>query len=106
LLTRALDFAFKHSGEFRDCVRSAQVFLIAMPPTVQFPDHRLGERRIGLEVELNDAGTKIRPADIRGEDRVVSLEYPRRRQMNGADQAGLVRIVANERQIDGLLGFE
>src|SRR5207302_261347 len=46
-------------------------------------------------------------ADIGGENRLVALEHPARRELNRSDQAGFVGTVADRYKVDGnLLGLE
>src|SRR5262249_10368082 len=52
-------------------------------------------------------GTDVGAADIDGNDRVVRLEHPARRQMHGSNQAGFVGVVADGHEIDRhLVRFE
>ena len=74
--------------------------LVAVPPQLELSDLRLGEVGGLLEVELDDAGADVGAADIDGEDGVVRLEDPGRREMHRADQAGLVGIVADRLELD------
>ena len=61
---------------------------------------RLGQIARFLDVQLDDAGADVGAADVDGEDAVVAGEDPGRRQMDRADQAGLVGMVADRPQLD------
>ena len=61
-----------------------------------------GFRQVGglLQIEIDHAGADIGAADIDGENGVEALEQPFGREMGGADQARLIRIVADRHQVD------
>src|SRR5689334_18945982 len=47
-------------------------------------------------MQTDQAGADIGPADIDAKNGVMGLEHPARRQVSGADEAGFVRIVADD----------
>ena len=81
--------------------------VIGMAPEFGLPDRRLGQIRRLLPAGFDHAAADIGAADIDRENAVMGLEDPRRRQMQAADQAGLVGVKADRHQIDlEILGLE
>ena len=106
-LARARDQALEHVDQLLDRVLALELLLVAVTPELEFPDRGLGQVGRLLQIERDHAGTDIGAADVHRQDRVVGLEHPTRRQMRGADQAGLVGVVADRHEIDGhLVGLQ
>src|SRR5581483_5615378 len=74
--------------------------LVAVTPEIGLPDRRARQVRRLLGVQLHDPGANVRPADVDREDAVVPGEDPRRREVHGADQAGLVGMVPDRADVD------
>ena len=92
-----------------ECHHSVVAFdvLVGVAPQLRFDDLCLAKVGCFLEVQLDDACPDIGAADVDGENAVVTLEHPRRQQMRGAYQAGLVGIRADQLEIDvDTLGLE
>ena len=91
----------QHLGEAFHGVVALHVLVVAVAPELEVHDARL--RQVGVlgDVELDDAGADVAAADVDGEDAVVPFQHPGRQQMRGAEQAGLVGVVADQLQLDG-----
>src|SRR5262245_142243 len=107
LLVGPRDQPRQHVDELLHGLFARDVLFIGMTPQLELPDFRLGEVARLFQIELDDAGTDVGAADIDGNDRVVRLEHPARRQMHGSNQAGFVGVVADGHEIDRhLVRFE
>ena len=100
-LLRPVDQALQHLDQALDGLLAIELF-VAVPPQLELP--HFGFEQIGgaAQVQLDDSGADIGPADIDREDRVMRLEHPRRGKMSGADEAGFIGIFAD----DANLGFD
>src|SRR5689334_8885853 len=98
--------ALEHSGDFLDGF-VAFGFVFAVAPNSP-PPNRDFRQIVGLfRVQLHDTGADIRAANIDGENGVLALEDPSWGQVDGPDEAGVVRIVPDRRQGDfDVVGFQ
>ncbi len=94
------DQTLKHRHKIVDRSLAFDVVFFRVPPELVFPDCRLGQIGLLLEIEIDDSGADVGAADIDGENGVMRLEHPGRRQMRGTEQTGLVRIVADRNEVD------
>src|SRR5712671_2925919 len=99
LLLGAVDQILEHADQARDRI-VALGLVVAMPPQLRLRDTALRQVMLLLAAQLDDAGAEIAAADIDGEDRVMAGEDPGRRQVDRADEAGLVGMVLDRHQVD------
>src|SRR5260221_11161939 len=71
-----------------------------MPPEIELANLGIGQVGRFLGVELDDAGADVRAADIDAQNAVVTGGDPGRRQMEAADKAGIVRMMADRLQLE------
>jgi hypothetical protein len=84
LLGGLLDQALEHLDQAVNRGIAIKLF-VGAAPELEFRD--LGFRRISctLLIELNDAGSNIGAADVHGQDGIMGLKYPGRRQVHGPE---------------------
>ena len=72
-----------------------------VPPVLTLPDVGLRDVALLLQLELDHADAHVGAADVGRQDGVVAGQHPARRELHGADQAGLVGMVGDRAQLDG-----
>src|SRR6185437_9862203 len=75
-------------------------FVVGVAPQVGLPHAGLGKVRRLLAARPDDAAADIGAADVDCENGVVPLEYPRRREVQRADETRFVRMMADRQQLD------
>ena len=100
-LLRPVDQPLQHLDQAVDGFLAIELF-VAVPPQLELPHFGFGQIGGAAQVQLDDSGTDIGPADIDREDRVVRLKHPRRGKVGAADEAGFIGIFAD----DANLGFD
>ena len=71
-----------------------------MAPQLGFPHARLGQVRRLLAARFDDAAADVGAADVDGENGVVTFEDPGRGEVQRADQAGVVGVMADRQHLD------
>ncbi|MFD2031604.1 hypothetical protein ACFSKM_17250 [Ancylobacter dichloromethanicus] len=71
-----------------------------MAPQLEAAHAGLGQIIFLVEIELDYAAADVGAADVNGKDVVEAGEHPARGEMGGADQPGLVGVVAYRPQFD------
>ncbi len=100
-LLGALDEIAQHRGEaLHGVVARRRRVVVAMAPEVELPYLGLRKVRRLLQVRQDDAGADVGAADVDREEAVMAGEDPGRREVGGADEAGLVGMVADRRELD------
>ena len=85
----------------------ARRLVVGVPPQFGLPHLGLGKIGRLLPARLDHAAADVGAADIDRQNAVMALEDPRRRQMQRADQAGVIGMKADRHQIDlEVLGLE
>src|SRR6185437_4745233 len=106
LLAGVSDEALEHADEALHRLISLGL-VVAVAPQLELDDAAVGELVLLLAAQLDDAGADVAAADIDGEDRVVAREDPGRRQVDRADEPGLVGMAGDRHEVDvDAVGFE
>ncbi|HXA70133.1 MAG TPA: hypothetical protein VNW24_06780 [Stellaceae bacterium] len=98
---RALGKRAQHFRDMLDRLVAARLFLkLGIAPKLEVGDGAFGLVGGFFELELDRAGTNVRSADIDREHRIVTAQHPGWRQIDAADQPGLVWITADRFELD------
>src|SRR4029079_16986388 len=99
LLFGAADLLREHLHKLRDSLLARHFLFLSVLPAFGIPDGCLRKVLGTPELQVDDAGADIGPADIDSENGVVTFEHPGRRKVRCADQARIVGIVTDRHQI-------
>ena len=106
ILLRAPDQLSQQFGNLLHSFVACRV-VVDVTPYLAFANGGLRKVRRLFQIQFHDTGSDIRAADIDRQNAVMTLEYPGRYQLNHADQAGIVRVIANGYKVDGdLVGLQ
>src|SRR4029450_14029673 len=85
------DEARQHLDTFLLRISAADVVFVGVSPQLEFPDECLRQVARLFQIERDNTGADIGAADVDGENRIVRLEHPTRRQARGPTQTAFVR---------------